>query len=403
MPRLLPLAAAATLLSFVHATRALPTPTNGIDDSQTNDPACFNGGVLSPFATDGQCECLPNFGGKQCLEQDSVNDCISADDSPKCLHSGQCVDHFGHYKCDCSGLEWSGANCETFVNPQLDCLNGGKLTQSQGGLFASDDESCDCPDGYDGLRCEEREDDDQCLSSPCGNSGTCIDLFGVYKCLCTDLYSGKNCETTTVADKDDCAAEDSRLNAVALSEFKENGTVTPKQPVCQHGGTCEDGTKAFACLCKSGYAGAHCEDGSQHTEALRKHREQLRQQKERADAVAAAASSKAVAAAAAAAARLEEAAAASQHSEFTLAPAYLWCGVGLVLAAVVGVGGAVASRNGFGHGMTAAVLSRVKGYSVSQTKTTRLSKFNLKTPGCPAEKLDSPVFSCENSIYDGGL
>jgi hypothetical protein len=394
MPRLLPLAAAATLLSFVHATRALPTPTNGIDDSQTNDPACFNGGVLSPFATDGQCECLPNFGGKQCLEQDSVNDCISADDSPKCLHSGQCVDHFGHYKCDCSGLEWSGANCETFVNPQLDCLNGGKLTQSQGGLFASDDESCDCPDGYDGLRCEEREDDDQCLSSPCGNGGTCIDLFGVYKCLCTDLYSGKNCETTTVADKDDCAAEDSRLNAVALSEFKENGTVTPKQPVCQHGGTCEDGTKAFACLCKSGYAGAHCEDGSQHTEALRKHREQLRQQKERADAVAAAASRKAVAAAA------------DVNTGAAVQSASLWLVV-LVLVAVVGVVGLW--RRSVSIAFAAGLSSRVEGYSIGAPRpgrpevggTWRESSLVGALKGEGADTI--AMFSVQNSIYDQPL
>lgn len=34
-----------------------------------------------------------------------------------------------------------------------------------------------------------------CLSEPCFNLGTCIDLPGSYTCVCTKHYTGSNCET----------------------------------------------------------------------------------------------------------------------------------------------------------------------------------------------------------------
>ena len=36
---------------------------------------------------------------------------------------------------------------------------------------------------------------DECSTSPCQNSGTCVNRYNDYICLCADGYHGKNCET----------------------------------------------------------------------------------------------------------------------------------------------------------------------------------------------------------------
>ena len=38
-------------------------------------------------------------------------------------------------------------------------------------------------------------DYNECSSSPCQNSGTCVDKVGDYSCTCLNGYTGKNCET----------------------------------------------------------------------------------------------------------------------------------------------------------------------------------------------------------------
>jgi len=35
---------------------------------------------------------------------------------------------------------------------------------------------------------------DECMSDPCQNGGTCVDLINGYECRCTDEYTGVNCD-----------------------------------------------------------------------------------------------------------------------------------------------------------------------------------------------------------------
>ena len=37
-------------------------------------------------------------------------------------------------------------------------------------------------------------DDNECLSNPCQNGGTCIDLYNYYSCQCVGRFIGNNCQ-----------------------------------------------------------------------------------------------------------------------------------------------------------------------------------------------------------------
>lgn len=37
-------------------------------------------------------------------------------------------------------------------------------------------------------------DIDECISSPCQNGGTCVDLVDGYRCECTQAWEGSNCQ-----------------------------------------------------------------------------------------------------------------------------------------------------------------------------------------------------------------
>ena len=51
---------------------------------------------------------------------------------------------------------------------------------------------CICRDGYEGSQCESEVN--ECLSSPCMNGGTCMDLLNAYSCQCSAYFIGDNCE-----------------------------------------------------------------------------------------------------------------------------------------------------------------------------------------------------------------
>ena len=72
--------------------------------------------------------------------------------------------------------------------------------------------NCVCAPGYTGTKCEIGKqfydpkvkmqnykcialtEIDECISGPCENSGTCIDLVNAYECQCSVDYHGINCQ-----------------------------------------------------------------------------------------------------------------------------------------------------------------------------------------------------------------
>ncbi|CAF4416809.1 unnamed protein product, partial [Adineta steineri] len=66
------------------------------------------------------------------------------------------------------------------------CLNGGTCMSNNVGGF-----TCQCPQGYSGQRCEDR---DPCFSQPCMNQGSCMPQNGGFRCVCPPGFTGTRCE-----------------------------------------------------------------------------------------------------------------------------------------------------------------------------------------------------------------
>lgn len=80
------------------------------------------------------------------------------------------------------------------------------------------------------------EDIDECLSSPCINGGSCINLANSFRCQCPNGFNGTICETPI----DYCAVNNR----------------------CQNGGTCRNlpESASIACDCPEGFTGVYCQD-----------------------------------------------------------------------------------------------------------------------------------------------
>ena len=51
---------------------------------------------------------------------------------------------------------------------------------------------CVCPPGWNGTNCEAEAD--ECLSNPCLNGATCVDIFDGFLCQCAPGWEGELCE-----------------------------------------------------------------------------------------------------------------------------------------------------------------------------------------------------------------
>jgi hypothetical protein len=258
-----------------------------------NDSVCVVG-VLNPAEADKlhhiwdadeisdhmRCLCPPEFSGLLC--QATTEDC--GEDGDQCYNGGTCVTTSTtknsvteiEYHCDCTTASdgnldrFAGRFCESpstaFCSDDDDnlfCVNGGSC---------GDDpvEGCNCPQDFDGFKCEfkskankphqdnnKNADTEECGDLYCFNGGRCVQLDLVLEdgtqgtesmCDCseayddTDLYAGSACHYKSTAFCTPPTNEDS-LAGISF---------------CVNGGTCgddEDGT----CDCPYGWTGDSCE------------------------------------------------------------------------------------------------------------------------------------------------
>lgn len=240
---------------------------------------CKNGGTCFPEENGYRCTCLSNFEGNDC---EKANPC-----SPNpCKNSGTCKEMNGVATCECSA-QFEGNFCEIDKCAKCDsharCDNG----------------NCVCMEGWvgDGQTCSPKEGGgppgsraSPCESNPCQNGGQCIDRGSSYQCLCSEGFSGDNCELSVgrenpcepnpcqnggqcrvVEDKPVCICPEG-FEGEFCEKPKGGGTGVPGVPgggggvkspchpnPCMNGGTCTENGGGYDCTCLTQYSGPNCE------------------------------------------------------------------------------------------------------------------------------------------------
>ncbi|XP_078582053.1 cubilin-like isoform X2 [Branchiostoma floridae x Branchiostoma japonicum] len=77
---------------------------------------------------------------------------------------------------------------------------------------------------------------DECLSNPCRNGGTCMDMYNGFLCSCPEQWQGSTCET----------------------DFNECQYWQGTSKGCQNGATCTNTPGGFQCTCTAEWGGALC-------------------------------------------------------------------------------------------------------------------------------------------------
>ncbi|XP_063397402.1 delta-like protein 4 [Mytilus trossulus] len=105
-----------------------------------------------------------------------------------------------------------------------------------------------------------------CSSSPCDNSGSCLNANGSFVCVCPKGYSGKRCEVTPCLNNPclhngTCSVGSSTFSCRCHMGYSgESCEVTPcSSSPCQNSGTCFSIDGTYACACQRGYSGTQCE------------------------------------------------------------------------------------------------------------------------------------------------
>lgn len=168
-----------------------------------------------------------------------------------------------HFDCDQITGEklchkgWKGENCDQDIKEcgSDPCRNSGTCYEPEIGVYR-----CACSDQYTGFNCEHHV----CkVMNPCLNNGTC---YNNSECYCSDLYSGKICETH-VCDLEPCyngAVCDRETGSCNCSKAffgkrcekdscKDKNELGHPYLYCLNG-ECKEGT----CICFPGFDGTYC-------------------------------------------------------------------------------------------------------------------------------------------------
>ncbi|XP_026542643.1 neurogenic locus notch homolog protein 1-like [Notechis scutatus] len=154
------------------------------------------------------------------------------------------------------------------------CLNSGTCLNSPGSFH------CICPRGYSGSKCQVTLD--LCSGYACKNGGQCRVKESAPHCLCPPGWGGPRCQHRTKQNRDNCTEQSGeggcqvkRLNPKIRStvEPRDKGNrlpfagrvvgetdqaSCPPTQNCLNGGTCTKTADGFRCLCPPGTKGPNC-------------------------------------------------------------------------------------------------------------------------------------------------
>lgn len=139
---------------------------------------CQNGGECVLVHGEGLCRCPLEFANDKCQERvyGRPNPCASL----TCLHGGVCQwkGMSSSISAVCRCMEgWAGENCgdQTACRDNW-CFNGGTCRPNPDPTLQN---TCECPDGYFGLRCESLEDESLKISQD-SSANTATIIIGIF-------------------------------------------------------------------------------------------------------------------------------------------------------------------------------------------------------------------------------
>ncbi|XP_037922140.1 protein crumbs isoform X2 [Hermetia illucens] len=239
----------------------------------------------------GQCVCKPGSTGLigYCVPTETPKSDESNACSSLCRNGATCLGTVSNFTCVCAS-GFTGLHCEypsaSAFQEDCPCMNGGSCLPNQ---------TCLCRPGFEGSRCERIEIcssancpepmvcfggacicpenmncDLPCHSSPCQNNGTCRNKGDNYECLCTEGWTGTNCEQ----DIDECASLPTCGNGICINNkgsfrcYCEPGYTGVRCDTdvdeclslpCKNGATCINKINDYECTCLPGYTGKVCD------------------------------------------------------------------------------------------------------------------------------------------------
>ncbi|XP_071833177.1 uncharacterized protein [Apostichopus japonicus] len=214
---------------------------------------CANGGTCELFegsCTVYRCECPPCYHGPRC--ETPLDPCSNS----LCKAGSTCIAAGGwsscdRYKCECGECVY-GAFCEFAIPNPCDsslCVSGFTCVRNvddcSGYICESSQSDPSCVSG--GIEIPIR---DRCLSYPCKNQGVCSniiqDRYEGFVCLCPDGYGGVLCAERLDNDPSlrRCFGSTCQNGAVCYNSYIEFSDITYSME--------------YTCVCEPGYAGRDC-------------------------------------------------------------------------------------------------------------------------------------------------